>query len=90
MAIFTWPLVIYGVLGGMVDPYPMPSEDEMRLTGLFLSISIASALACLSLSSWIGGLVYHQAKKRSLAIGFLNAAFLISILGFFSLDFFGL
>ncbi len=68
----------------------MPDEDEMRLHGLFLSIGLVSSLACLSLSSWIGGLAYQQAKKHSIAIGFLNAAFLLAVLGFFSLDFFGL
>lgn len=68
----------------------MPDEDEMRLNELFLSIGLVSSLLCLSLSSWIGGLAYHQARKRSVAIGFVNAAFLLSVLGFFSLDFFGL
>ncbi len=78
------------MFGAMGDPYPMPDEDQMRLSDLLLSIGLVSSLVCLSLSSWIGGLVYDQAKKRSLAIGFLNAAFLLSVLGFFSLDFFGL
>ncbi len=68
----------------------MPDEEEMRLNDILLSIGLVTSLVCLALSSWIGGLAYHQAKKRSLAIALLNAAFLLSVLGFFSLDFFGL
>ena len=90
MAICTWPLAVFSVFGAMGDSYPMPDEQEMRLNDLLLAIGLVASLACFAISSWIGGLAYYQSKKRSLAIAILNAAFLLSVLGFFSLDYFGL
>lgn len=89
MAVLVWPLAILSVLGSMGDPYPTPTADEIRRHELILSLGLVCSLVFLSLSSWIGGAAFHYAKKRSLAIGLVNAGFLLSVLVFFSLDFFG-
>ena len=90
MAVLVWPLAIFSVFGAMGDPYPTPTADEMRRHDLILSLGLVCSLTFLSLSSWIGGAAFHYAKKRSLAIGSINVGFLLSVLVFFSLDFFGL
>lgn len=90
LAIFAWALVVFSIVGVTVDLNPPPGEDEMRWINLLVPVVLFSCLACLVISSWIGGLAYREARKRSLAIGLLNAMFLIAVLGFLGLNFYGL